>query len=41
MKKCWKKVFISGIGIAGIYTIMQAIAKKKSDDKFLNDDNPF
>lgn len=41
MKKCWKKVFISGIGIAGIYTIMQAIAKKKSDDKFLNDDNPY
>ena len=38
MKKCWKKVYIRGIGIAGINTINHAIAKKNSDYKLLNDE---
>lgn len=36
-----KKAFIAGTGITGIYLLMRGIAKRKAEDAYIDQDNPY
>lgn len=41
MKSCWKKAWACGAGICGGYILLRAAAKRRTEDRAVNADNPY